>query len=61
MSVCRGALGSRQSVLGPNEILKERLSFCRHYLSSLVLVDLMGSANGEIKIQFWRFSLSKTQ
>ena len=37
---------------GPNEISKEKLSFCRHYLSSsLVFVDLMGSDNCEIKFQ----------
>ena len=50
-SVYRGTLGSRRSVLCRNEILKEQFSFCRHYLSSLVLVDLLGSANCEIKIQ----------
>ena len=44
-------LGPRRFVLGPNEILKEQLSFCRHYLSSLVLVDLMVSASCEISIQ----------
>ena len=40
-------LGSRWSVLGPNEILKGQLSFCRHYLSSVMFVDLLGSANCE--------------
>ena len=47
-SVYRGTLGSPRSVLGPNEILKEQLSFCRHYLSSLVFVNLVGSTVGGI-------------
>ena len=42
-SVYRGTLISRRSVLGPREILKEQLCFCRHYLSSLVFVDLLRS------------------
>ena len=50
-SVYRGTLGSRRSVLGQNETLKEQLSFCRHYLSALLLIDLLGSANCEINIQ----------
>ena len=50
-SVYRGTFGSQRSVLGPNDFMKEQLSFCRHYLSSLVRVNLMGSANYEIKIQ----------
>ena len=41
MSVYKGTSSSRRSVLGPNENLKEQLSFCRHYLSSLVFVHLM--------------------
>ena len=32
-----------------NECLKGYLSFCRHYLSSVLFVDLLGSANCEIK------------
>ena len=36
-------------VSGPNNIMKERLSFCRHLLS-LLLLDLMGSAMCEIEI-----------
>ena len=50
-SVYRGNLGSRRSVLVRKEILKEQLSFCRHYLLSLLHVDLSGSANCEIKFQ----------
>ena len=51
VGVYRGTLHSRRSVLGPNRCLKEQLSFCRHYLSSLVFVDLMGSSKCEIEIQ----------
>ena len=32
-------------------VRKEQLSFCRHYVSSLVFVDLTRSANCEMKIQ----------
>ena len=33
------------------DILKERSRFCRHYLSSLAFIDLMGSTNCETKIK----------
>ena len=61
-SVYRGTLHTRRSVLGPNGILIEQLRFCRHYLSSLVFVDLLESENCEIEIQIvaipcWRNSI----
>ena len=43
--VYRGMQGSRQSVVGPKDILNPLVSFCRQYLAPLVFVDLMGSAN----------------
>ena len=50
-SVCTGTRGSQWSVGGPKEILKRRSRLCRCYLSSLVFVDLMESANCEIELQ----------
>ena len=47
-SVYRGTRGSRRSACGPNENLKERLSSCRHYPASLVIFDVMLSANCDI-------------
>ena len=51
MSVYRGTLYSRRSVLGPSENLKDRLGFCSQRLSSLVCMDLLESTNCENKIQ----------
>ena len=51
LSVYRGTRGSRRSACGPNENLKERLSFWRYYPASLVIFVLMVFANCEIKIQ----------
>ena len=50
-NVYKGTRGSWRSVIGPNEMLKEPLSFCTVYLWSLVFVDLIRSANCEIKAQ----------
>ena len=50
-SVYRGTQGHRGSACVPNENLKERLSSCSQYLSSLVIFVMMSSTNCEIWIQ----------
>ena len=60
-SAYRGTQGSKRSGLGPIEFLKEWLSFCWLYLSSLVFVDLMGSTQCEIKIKLLRCVNSEIQ
>ena len=50
-SVSRGTWGSRRSACGPNEYLKERLSSCRPYLASPVILVLTLPTNCKMKIQ----------
>ena len=62
MSVYRVAQRSRRFVSGIDENSKEWLGFCRWYLSSLVFLDLMGSAKREINshskaIRYWLHSI----
>ena len=49
--VSTGVLKALDDLSGSNKSLKERLSSCRPNLLSLVFVDLMGSADFEIKFQ----------
>ena len=58
-SVFRGTSGFQRSILGPTEILKEHLSFCRHHLSSLMFVDLLESTIVRLKSKVWRLNITK--
>ena len=49
-----GTRGSGRSVSGSNENLKQPLSFCRSYVSSLMFVDLVRSVNCELTFQTYQ-------